>query len=156
MCRPSRNIPCSLYRWELLCEWFRCECKLAFVLLLRFGRGRVRWLHHGSCSQNLVPKSSVGKCLYQFFCEEVMRESHFYCAGIVERGELLRGQLQLEARKIVLQLRNAAGADDGDDWNVAMLQPCQRDLRGRAPDFLTNFLKRGHDAVGSLSVSSER
>jgi hypothetical protein len=56
------------------------------------------------------------------------------------------GERHIEARKIVLELRQFPGADDRNDWHGSIAEPRQRHLCHAVAGFIGDTLDGGDDA----------
>src|SRR6202011_4544697 len=84
-----------------------------------------------------------------------MWESGIDFARLVEFLYLFRRERQVEARKIILQLRKLSCPDDGDDRHRAVAEPCQRDLRHAAAGLIRYRFDGLDDTFGPLWLGHE-
>ena len=52
---------------------------------------------------------------HKIVSQEIMRKAQFDFRGFVQLGDLFTSQLPVETLQVVLNLRGAASADNGDD-----------------------------------------
>jgi hypothetical protein len=105
--------------------------------------------------QDFVSQAAVADGTDHFFCVQVLRKPQFDAAGVFKRLYLFRSERQVEAREIVLQLRKLSRANDGDDWHIPVLLPCQRNLRHTATELIGDSLHGGNDTLGPLLLRDE-
>ena len=109
-------------------------------------------IQHGPSSHDLVSHATVGYRADLLFGVKVIRESGIDLARLVECLYLFRRERQVEARQIVLQLRNLSRANNRDDRHRAIAKPCQRDSRHAAAG-LTRYRFDGRPS-SPLKISS--
>jgi hypothetical protein len=83
----------------------------------------------GPSSHDTISHATVHSRADLLFGVKVIWESGIDLARLVECLYLFRRENQVEARKIILQLRKLSCPDDGDDRHRAVPESCQRDLR---------------------------
>ena len=87
-------------------------------------------------SIDLIAHAGVDDLAYAGFCKEFMREAQGDAAHFVERASWSLLNFSVTRVHVVLELVELSRADDRDDRQVAMSQPGERDLGGRAVDCL--------------------
>src|SRR3984893_17654031 len=105
--------------------------------------------------QDLVSHATERNRADGFFSVKVIWESGIDLARLVECLYLFRRERQVEARKIILQLRKLSCPDDGDDRRRAVAEPCQRDLRHAAAGLIRYRFDGRDDTVGPLVLWPE-
>jgi hypothetical protein len=108
-----------------------------------------------SSSYDLVSHATVHSRADELFGVKVIWESGIDLARLVECLYLFRRERQVEARKIILQLRKLARPYDGDDRHRTVAKPCQRDLRHAAAGLIGYGFDGRYDSAGPLLVRHE-
>jgi hypothetical protein len=109
-------------------------------------------------SHDLVSQTAVHGRADLLFCGKMIWniwKSGIDLARLVECLNLFARERQVEARKIILQLRRRSCPDDGDDRHGAVAEPCQRDLRHAAAGLIRYRLDGRDDTVRPLLLGHE-
>src|SRR6266849_480153 len=109
----------------------------------------------GPSSHDLVSDATVHSRADVLFGVKVIWGTGIALARLVECLYLFRRERQVEARKIILQLRKLSCPDDGDDRHRAVAEPCQRDFRHAAAGLIRYRFDGRDDSAGSLLLGHE-
>lgn len=76
---------------------------------------------------------SVNQSLYHLYLVKVVRKAKFDGTRLIQCQHLFWSEVECQAGKIILQLRNPPRPNDRNHWNIAISQPSQGYLSLRTP-----------------------